>query len=94
MFLNIAAKYDGNLELNLWHDRLVDHECPCARMTQLKDVTSVTEAQNFIKTMRTLGMRAEPRQSGGHERMNERDKTPDSAKKCRVPAAHPSGESL
>ena len=36
-FLNIAAKYNGGLELNLWHDRLVDHECPCARMTQLKD---------------------------------------------------------
>ena len=58
------------------------------------DEDTVAEAQYFIKKMRTLGMRAEPQQSGGHKRMNEWDKTPDSAKKCRVLAAHPSGESL
>ena len=40
LFLNIAAKYNGDLELNLWHARLVDHECPCARMTQLKDLAA------------------------------------------------------
>ena len=44
--------------------------------------------------MMTLGMRAEPQQSGGLKRMNEWDKTPDSAKKCRVLDAQPSGESL
>jgi hypothetical protein len=40
LLLNIAAKYDGDLELNLWHDRLVDHECSCARMTQLKELAA------------------------------------------------------
>ena len=58
------------------------------------DEATVAEAQYFIKKMRTLGMRAEPQQSGGHKRMNAWDKSPDSAKKCRVLDAHPSGESL
>ena len=40
LFLNIAAKYDGDLELNLWHDRLVTHECSCARMDQLKELAA------------------------------------------------------
>ena len=55
---------------------------------------SVTEAQYFIKKLRALGMSAEPNQSGGHKRMRELDRTPDSAKKCRVLDAHPSGASL
>ena len=38
LFLIIAAKYDGDLELTLWHERLVDHECSCARVTQLKEL--------------------------------------------------------
>ena len=50
--------------------------------------------QLVAKKMRTLGMRAEPKQSGAHKRMNEWDTSPDSAKKCRVLDAHPSGESL
>ena len=58
------------------------------------DEATVAEAQYFIKNMRTLGMRAEPQQSGGHKRMREWDKTPESATKCRVLDAHPSGESL
>ena len=58
------------------------------------DEGAVTEAEYFMKEMRTLGMRAEPQQSGGHKRMNEWDKSPDSAKKCRLLDAHPSGESL
>ena len=58
------------------------------------DEATVDEAQYFIKKMRTLGMRAEPQQSGGHKRMREWDKTPESAKECRVLDAHPSGESL
>ena len=58
------------------------------------DEASVTEAQYFVKKMRTLGMRAELKQSGGHKRMNEWPMTPDSAKKCRVLDAHPSGASL
>ena len=40
LFLNIAAKCDGELELNLWHDRLVTDECPCARMDQLKELAA------------------------------------------------------
>ena len=55
---------------------------------------AVTEAEYFIKHMRTLGMRAELQQSGGHKRMNELTQTPDSAKKCKILDAHPSGESL
>ena len=58
------------------------------------DEASVTEAQYFIKKMRTLGMRAEPNQSGEHKRMHEWPMTPDSAKKCRVLEAHPSGAGL
>ena len=58
------------------------------------DEASVTEARYFIKKMRTLGMRAELKQSRGHKRMNEWGQPPDSAKKCRVLDAHPSGESL
>ena len=58
------------------------------------DEASVTEAQYFIKKLRTLGMRAEPKQSGEHKRMHQWDKTPDSAKQCRVLEAHPTGESL
>ena len=54
---------------------------------------SVTEAQYFIKNMSTLGMRAEPKKSAGDKRMKQWDKSPDSAKKCRVLDAHPSGES-
>ena len=58
------------------------------------DEGAVTEAEYFMKKMRTLGMRAELQQSGGHKRMNEWAQTPDSAKKCRILDAHPSGESL
>ena len=58
------------------------------------DEGAVTEAQYFIKKMRTLGMRAELQQTGEHKRMNELSKTPDSAKKCRILDGHPSGESL
>eukprot|EP00974_Lingulodinium_polyedra_P002036 191741-Lingulodinium_polyedra.AAC.1 len=58
------------------------------------DEATVAEAKYFIKKMRTLGMRAEPQQSGGRKRMNEWEKTPDSAKKCKVLDAHPSGESF
>ena len=58
------------------------------------DEGAVTEAEYFMKEMRTLGMRAELHGSGEHKRMNELSKTPDSAKKCRVLDAHPTGESL
>ena len=58
------------------------------------DEDTVAEAQYFIKKMRTLGMRAEPKQSGEHKRMNDWPMAPDSAKKCRVLEAHPSGASL
>ena len=58
------------------------------------DEGAVTEAQYFIKKMRTLGMRAELQQTGEHKRMNELSNTPDSAKKCRILDGHPSGESL
>ena len=58
------------------------------------DEATVAEVQHFIKEMGTLGTRAELQQSGGHTRMDEWDKTPGSAKKCRVLDAHPSGESL
>ena len=58
------------------------------------DENAVKEAEYFIKKMRTLGMRTELQQSGGHKRMNEWSKTPDSAKKCRILEGHPSGESL
>ena len=54
----------------------------------------VTEAEYLMQKMRTLGMRAELQQSGEHKRMNELSKTPDSAKKCKILDAHPSGESL
>ena len=54
---------------------------------------AVTETQYFIKKMRTLGMRAGLQQTREHKRMHELSKTPDSAKKCRVVDAHPSGES-
>ena len=40
LFLNVAAKYDGNLELTLWHDRLVAHDCSCTRMTELKELAA------------------------------------------------------
>ena len=52
------------------------------------------EAKYFIKIMRTLGMRAEHAESSGLKRMNDWDKTPESAKRCRTLDAHPSGESL
>ena len=55
---------------------------------------AVTEAQYFIKKMRTLGMRAGLQQTREHKRMHELSKTPDSAKKCRILDGHPSGESL
>ena len=58
------------------------------------DEATVAEAQYVITKMMTYGMRAELQQSGGHKRMNQWDKSPDSAKKCRVLDAHPSGESL
>ena len=58
------------------------------------DEEAVTEAQYFIKKLRTLGMRTELQQSGEHKRMNALMKTPDSAKKCRILETHPSGESL
>ena len=58
------------------------------------DEASVTEAQYFVKKMRALRMRTEPKQSDGHKRINEWAMTPDSAKKCRVLEAHPSGASL
>ncbi len=58
------------------------------------DEGAITEAEYFLKKMRTLGMRAELQQSGEHKRMHEWSKTPDSAKKCRVLEAHPTGESL
>ena len=35
------------------------------------DEGAVTEAEYFMKEMRTLGMRAELQQSGEHKRMNE-----------------------
>ena len=52
------------------------------------------EAKYFIKKMRTLGMRAEHAESSGLKRMNDWDKTPESAKRSRTLDAHPSGESL
>jgi hypothetical protein len=55
---------------------------------------AVAEAEYFMKKMRTLGMRAELQNSGEKKRMHEWSKTPDSAKKCKVLEAHPSGESL
>jgi hypothetical protein len=55
---------------------------------------AVAEAEYFMKKMRTLGMRAELQNSGEKKRMHEWSKTPDSAKKCNVLDAHPSGESL
>ena len=58
------------------------------------DEGAVTEAEYFMKEMRTLGMRAELQQTGEHKRMNELSKTPDSAKKCRILDAHPPRESL
>ena len=38
LFLNMAAKFDGDLKLDLWHDRLVAHDCVCPRMTELKEL--------------------------------------------------------
>ena len=58
------------------------------------DEGTVTEAQYFINKLRTLGMRTELQQSGGHKRMSAWSTTPDSAKKCRVLEGHPSGDSL
>ena len=40
LFLNVAAKFDGDLELNLSHDRVVADECSCPRMTQLKELAA------------------------------------------------------
>ena len=42
------------------------------------------EAEYFMKQLKTLGMRAELQQSGGHKPVNELTQTPDSAKKCRI----------
>ena len=58
------------------------------------DEGSVTEAQYFIKKLRTLGMRTELQQPGEQKRMRTWPRTPDSAKKCRSLEGHPSGESL
>eukprot|EP00959_Pyramimonas_sp_CCMP1952_P121833 2547039-Pyramimonas_sp.AAC.1 len=40
LFFNMAVKFDGDLQLNLSHDRLVADECPCPRMTQLKELAA------------------------------------------------------
>ena len=40
LFLNVAAKFDGKLELNLSQDRVVDDRCSCPRMTQLKNLAA------------------------------------------------------
>ena len=58
------------------------------------DEGSVTEAQYFIKKLRTLGMRTELQQPGEQKRMRTWPRTPDSAKKCRILEGHPSGDSL
>ena len=36
LFLNVAAKYAGELELNLWTDHLVVADCPSEKMATLK----------------------------------------------------------
>ena len=36
LFLNVAAKYAGELELNLWIDRLIVADCPSEKMATLK----------------------------------------------------------
>ena len=64
------------------------------RVCLLLITASSPEAQYFVKKMMTLGMRTEPKQSGGHKRINAWALTPDSAKKCRVLDAHPSGASF
>ena len=40
LFLNVAAKFEGNLELNLSQDHVVDDACSCPRMTQLKELAA------------------------------------------------------
>ena len=40
LFLNVAAKFEGSLELNLSRDRAIDTSCSCPRMTQLKDLAT------------------------------------------------------
>ena len=40
LFLNIAAKFDGHLELTLWHDRVVADESSCTKMTKLEELAA------------------------------------------------------
>ena len=42
LFLNVAAKHAGELELNLWTDRLIVADCQCEKMDSLK--TKAAEA--------------------------------------------------
>ena len=58
------------------------------------EASTEKEAMSFNPKMRTLGMRAEHSGSSGLNRMNDLDKTPESANRCRTLDAHPSGESL
>ena len=58
------------------------------------DPSAVHEAKYFIKKMRTLGMRAEYVEPDGVKRMCDWTNTPESAKRCRTLAEHPTGESL
>ena len=51
LFLNMTAKFDGRLELNMWHDRLVVPGCSCDRTTQLKELAS---QDNFAKDREQL----------------------------------------
>ncbi len=43
LFLNVAGKFDGKLELNLSQDRVVDSACSCPRMTQLHDLAATQD---------------------------------------------------
>ena len=51
LFLNVAAKFEGSLELNLSQDRVVDDACSCPRMTQLKDLAA---KENFAQDREQL----------------------------------------
>ena len=42
LFLNVAAKHAGELELNLWTDRLIAADCQCEKMDSLKTKAAET----------------------------------------------------
>ena len=48
LFLNVAAKFEGTLELNLSQDRVVDSPCSCPRLTQLNELAA---HDNFAKVV-------------------------------------------